>query len=133
VSPVRKFGVSQKVVIFYKGKFLAIRRTSTAPANPNMWDLPGGDLNFGERAASGIVREAKEETGLVIHDVTPYDVESHVNDDGDFWVTIAYMAKSSTDKVVLSYEHDQFRWVTKDEFMRLRSAEKLRQFVRNLR
>ncbi|HET6614560.1 MAG TPA: NUDIX domain-containing protein [Dehalococcoidia bacterium] len=32
------------------------------------WELPGGALHGGERAAEAVVREAREETGLHIED-----------------------------------------------------------------
>jgi len=131
---MQKVGVSQKAVILNeKGKFLVIHRTTTAPSNPNKWDLPGGDLDFGEDAIMGLTREVKEETGLEIKDPEPFDVESHINENGEFWVTIAYRAKAAVlDKVVLSFEHDEFKWVTAKEFLKLESSNKLRRFVKNL-
>jgi len=128
-----KVGVSQKVVIFNKeGKFLILHRTATAPSKPNTWDLPGGDLSFGEDAVKGIIREAKEETGLEIKDIKPFDVESHIDEKGEFWVTIAYKAKTLSNRAILSPEHDDYRWVKIQEFLKLESSEKLRRFVNNL-
>lgn len=112
---------------------MTIRRTSTAPTRPNTWDFPGGDLDFGEEAISSMIREIKEETGLEVKDLKPFDVESHVNKDGDFWITIGYTALAVSEKVVLSFEHDEFKWVTAEEFLELESAPKLRRFVENLR
>ena len=130
---MEKIGVSQKAIIFNgEGKFLTIRRTETAPSNPGKWDFPGGDLDFGEDAMEGIIREIKEETGLDVEDLRPFDVESHINKEGDFWVTIAYIAKAVSDKVILSYEHDEFKWLTAEDFLELESSEKLRRFVGNL-
>jgi 8-oxo-dGTP diphosphatase len=131
---MEKIGVSQKAVILNKkGEFLVIHRTTIAPSNPNKWDLPGGDLDFGEDAIDGLIREIKEETGLEIKDVKPFDVESHVNEKGEFWVTIAYRAKTTAEEVVLSFEHDEFRWVTPKEFLKLESSNKLRRFVNNFK
>jgi 8-oxo-dGTP diphosphatase len=131
---MEKIGVSQKAVILNKkGEFLVLHRTTTAPSNPNKWDLPGGDLDFGEDPLKGLIREIKEETGLEIKDVKPFDVESHVNEKGEFWVTIAYRAKTTAEEVVLSFEHDEFRWVTPKEFLKLESSNKLRRFVNNFK
>ena len=117
---MEKIGVSQKVIIFNnEGKFLALRRSKTAPLNALKWDFPGGELGFGEDAIEGIIREAKEEGGLEVKDLRPFDVESHVNEDGVFWVTIAYIAEAISKEVKLSYEHDQFRWVGAEEFLEL--------------
>ena len=130
---MQKIGVSQKIVIFNKkGNFLVLHRTFSAPANPNKWDLPGGDLDFGEDAIEGIVREVKEEVGLEIKGLKPFDVESHINEKGEFWITIAYRARATSDEVILSFEHDEYRWVTPKEFMHLESLDKLKRFVKNL-
>lgn len=130
---MKKVGVSQKAVIFNReGKFLTLHRTSTAPANPNKWDLPGGDLSFGENAIRGIIREIKEETGLEITSIHPFDVESHIDEKDEFWVTIAYKAKADSDKVMLSFEHDKYQWVSPKEFLKIESPDNLRYFVKKL-
>ena len=128
-----KIGVSQKAIILNsEGKLLAIRRSDTAPVRPLHWDLPGGDLDFGEDPTRGIIREVAEETGLAVEHPEPFDVEAHVNRDGDFWVTIAYKARCGVENVKLSYEHDEFKWVTPEEFLQLESAYKLQRFVKKL-
>lgn len=130
---MQEVGVAQKAVVFNKeGKFLTIFRTQTAPSRPNTWDLPGGDLDFGEDPFESMIREIKEETGLDVKDVEPFDVEAHINKEGNFWVTIAYKAKALSDEVVLSFEHNDFRWVAPEEFLKLKSAPKLIRFVSNL-
>ena len=130
---MKKIGVSQKAIIFNReGKILVLRRSGTALSNPGKWDFPGGDLEFGEDAIGGIIREIREETGLEVKNLNLFDVESHINKEGDFWVTIAYIAKAVSDKVILSYEHDEFKWLTDEDFLKLESSEKLRRFVGNL-
>jgi 8-oxo-dGTP diphosphatase len=130
---MKKIGVSQKAIIFNReGKILVLRRSGTALSNPGKWDFPGGDLEFGEDAIGGIIREIREEAGLEVKNLNLFDVESHINKEGDFWVTIAYIAKAVSDKVILSYEHDEFKWLTAEDFLELESSEKLRRFVGNL-
>ena|SRR3989344_6088249 len=123
--------VSQKVVVFNsEGKVLTIRKSSTAPFHPNTWDLPGGELEYGEDAYEGIARESFEETGLHIRECRPIDVESSFYNT-EYWVTIAYKAKCGReDTVSLSYEHDAFKWVAGKEFMELDAAPYLKRFVR---
>lgn len=126
----RTIGVSQKVILFdEKGKILTIRRTKTAPSRPLHWDLPGGDLDLGEDAKEGIIREIKEETGLEVKDLRLLDVISAFNDQNEFWVTICYTAKPTTAEVMLSYEHDDFKWVTPDEFLKLKASPRNKKFV----
>lgn len=128
-----KVGVSQKAIILDDtGKLLAIRRSNTAPTGPLHWDLPGGDLDFGEDPIHGIVREIVEETGLVVYNPVVFDVAARVSADGDFWVTPAYKVHYTSGEVRLSYEHDEFKWVTPEEFLGLESSEKLQRFVKKL-
>lgn len=130
---MEKAGVSQKAIIFNEeGKFLTLQRTNTAPSNPNKWDLPGGNLDFGEDTIKGITREIKEETGLKIENIKPFDAESHINKKNEFWVTIAYTAKTKSDKIKLSFEHNDFKWIDKEEFLKLESSKKLKRFIKNL-
>lgn len=126
----QKIGVSQKAILFNEsGKILTIRRTETAPSRPLHWDLPGGDLDFGEDAKEGIIREIKEETGLEVEDLKLLDVISAFNDVKQFWVTICYIARPTTNKAVLSYEHDDLKWVTPDEFLKLKASPRNKKFV----
>ncbi len=50
-----------------------------------MWSLPGGPPDFGESFAQGIIREVKEETGLVVEIVRLIGVYS----EPEFW-TFSY-------------------------------------------
>ena len=113
-----QFAITQKAVIQNEeGKILTLFRTETAPSRPNTWDLPGGELDYGEDAVAGIVREIKEETGLEVKDVRPFDVETHLlPEDGAYWFTIAYRCKALSDNVILSWEHNDYKWVTPAEF-----------------
>jgi len=127
----KKIWVSQKAIITDKeGKILAIRRSKTAPSRPLNWDLPGGDLSFGEEADKGMRREIKEETGLEAEDLKVVDAISGLNDAGEFWVTICYTAKPKTKEITLSYEHDDFRWVTPSEFQELQVSSRNKEFVK---
>jgi len=126
----KKIRVAQKAIIFNKnGNILTMRRSKTAPSRPLQWDLPGGDLEFSEDVKAGIIREIKEETGLEIKDLSVVDVASGINDINQFWVTICYIARPKTNQVILSYEHDDFRWVTPDEFQQLEASTRNKVFV----
>src|SRR5258708_1295040 len=99
VTPIT--GSSQKAFVFNReGKFLTLFRTQTAPTRPNTWDLPGGDLEFGEDAVASIIREIEEEAGIAVTNMRPFDVESLINLAGDFWISIAYYAEVVGDDTV---------------------------------
>jgi len=126
-----KINVSIKAVVYRAdGTVLALRRTKTAPTRPLQWDLPGGILDYGEDTMAGIIREIKEEAGLDIKDVKILDVISAFDDKDEFWVTIGYSAHTTSDTVLLSYEHDRFQWVSPTEFGKLRASPRNKKFVK---
>lgn len=127
-------GFSQKVFLFNKeGKFLTIRRTKTAPANPLKWDLPGGDVEFGEEPLKSIVRELAEETNLKGKDFKLFAVEAHKPTPKIHWITLAYYAKLQSGKLNISWEHDLHKWVTLNEFLKLAISKKLKYFAKSLK
>ena len=54
-------------VVVDRGRVLLIRR-GTEPMKGH-WSLPGGLLELGESPADGVVREVREETGLLVEPV----------------------------------------------------------------
>jgi len=126
-------GVSQKAIVINKeGRMLTLFRTETAPTRPNTWDLPGGDLDFGEDATKSVIREIQEETGLSVENVRPFDVESIINDNGDFWITIAYYAYTTNQEIKLSREHNRYMWLLAKEFLKINTSTRAQKFVENL-
>ena len=56
-------------VIFLGNKILLVRR-GIEPSK-DLWDLPGGVVELGERGEDAIVREVEEETGILVKPLTP--------------------------------------------------------------
>lgn len=131
---MHKVGVSQKAIIFNQhGKFLVLLRGATAPFNPLKWDLPGGDVDFGEDASESILREIDEETGIKVGQLTLFDLTAKITDDGFHWFTAAYTAVAKSDDVKISWEHDEYKWVDHGEFSKLDSPPKIARFVDQLK
>lgn len=121
----------QKVIIVNpkeSNKFLATRRSLQDKNRPGCWDLPGGNVGFGEKHDKALQREVKEEVHLSITDLKPVHVITNFEKD-IYYLFIGYRAKTSEDTVILSNEHIEYKWVTKEEFLQLESADFLKEFV----
>lgn len=121
---------TKTVVIREDGKILALRRSKTCPRRPLSWDLPGGDVEFGEELEASAKREVQEEAGLTVSAFTLLDAVGFVAKDGGYWVTSAYIARvPQNTEVSISWEHDQFEWITKEDFLKRESTDRITRFL----
>jgi|SRR3989339_797739 len=120
--------VGQKALIFNsQGKVLLLRR-STKTSSPGRLDFVGGGLDRGEDPLDGIKREIEEETGLKILKIQPIIATSHF-EGKDFVILIFYKVRVATSAVKLSWEHDDYQWVSRKEFFRLGVPEKMKEIM----
>lgn len=125
--------VSQKtLVINEENKLLALRRSDTDPSRPLTWDLPGGELEEGEDLEENARKEILEEAGIEVGELKIFDAVAGFNKDRVFWVHIGYITEVAMPEISLSYEHDQYLWLTKEEFLSLESSEKIKRFLGKL-
>jgi len=80
------------------------------------WSSPGGHLESGERPEACAVREAAEETGLVLDGVTFLGVTNDVFEDERHYVTLWFVATGFTGEAVISaaYEMSELGWFPRD-------------------
>lgn len=109
--------VAMKAVLVSAGKVLILRKASiaeNATAAHGRYNLPGGRIEAGESWEVALKREVLEETGIRIKiDYPLYVGRWFPTIKGVDYCTIALFSvcKPSTDKVVLSSEHDDYRWI----------------------
>jgi len=96
--------VSKAVIIKEDGALLLLR--SAGEKYPNKWDLPGGHIHEGEDSKDGLIREVREETGITLSE----PIEKLYEEDN---ITF-YKAQMPDQKVTLSHEHDDHKFVTKE-------------------
>lgn len=122
--------VSTKALVINKdGKILGLRRSETHPHKPFQWDLPGGLVEEGEDLIEAIKREIKEETDLDVEDVSLLHAIAGKSSGGDYIITIAYRAFSKSDEVKISWEHDQFEWLSAEEFTSRETNDRTKMFI----
>lgn len=111
-----KLWVATKAFIIYQGKLLVIRESSkySDGTQAGKYGEVGGRVTPGEDFRDSLIREVKEETGLDIIIGKPFFVnEWRPVVRGEQWqiVGIFFECFADTDKVVLSEDHDDYKWI----------------------
>ena len=117
--------VGVKVIIRNdKDEILLLRRTMQylLPADTSeSWDIPGGRIETGEKLDAALAREVQEETGvrlkgsptlLIAQDIIVPTKDLHV-------VRLTYVHTQELGDIVLSDEHDAFKWVPVSDAKRM--------------
>jgi 8-oxo-dGTP diphosphatase len=111
--------VATKAVILYNRRALIIQRSDYCGIGENEWEFAGGGLKFGEDLPEGLSREIKEEVGLTVRiDRLLYAITRLINPHKQI-VGLTYLCYADTDKVVLSDEHRDFLWATREQLTEL--------------
>lgn len=105
-------------VIVEDGRVLLIRR-GQAPLLGE-WSLPGGVLECGETLREGVVREAQEETGLVVEAIEMLGVYERVTRAGDgrvryHYVLIDFLCRPVEGELRAGSDATDVRWFEQDE------------------
>jgi ADP-ribose pyrophosphatase YjhB (NUDIX family) len=116
------------VVINDAGEILLQRRTDN-----DLWALPGGTMDLGERIAETVVREVREETGLdveVTGIVGVYSDPGHVIAYSDGEVrqefNLCFAARLVGGQLSVSDESTEVRWITPQGIEELPMHESIR-------
>ena len=108
---VDKPNITITFLIEYKGKFLLVRRASKEENFPDLWAFPGGKVEIGETVVETIRREVYEETGLMLNNEAAFLNTYAFNKT----VGLAFFVSTISDKVRLSNELTDHRWVESEE------------------
>ncbi len=132
INPSHKIFIVQKVIVLNsKNNILVIRRSDTAKIRPLGWDLPGGSLEFGEDPKKVIKREIEEETGINTGQIELLDITSFLEED-KYTLMIGYTAYADKTDVKLSFEHDLYKWSTKDDFLNSDIPDTYKNFLKKI-
>ncbi|HEY1085494.1 MAG TPA: NUDIX hydrolase [Candidatus Saccharimonadales bacterium] len=114
-----------------------ILRSSVWPENPRRSlkpDLPGGVIEAGETTPTGLLRELQEETGIVASaDNLTLIMQVEESHDSKDYERSLYLYETSSPKVVLSWEHDKYWWMSADEILALDIRAPYPDFFKKLR
>ena len=113
-------------------KYLVIRSSRDIPVRDEFWDFPKGELNKDEKGIDAAKREAKEEVGIEKFSLIPqfketarYFTRKHGKSMLKF--VALFLARTATTKVKLSWEHDQYKWLSYEEAYELLSLKQMKE------
>ncbi|NEO33472.1 MAG: NUDIX domain-containing protein [Symploca sp. SIO3C6] len=115
-------GVSRCVVgaisVDANGKVFLMQR-SPDEFMANCWEFPGGGVDEGESLIEALVREVREEAGLVVTEIIDYVDSFDYEGDGGKLNRQFNFTVMVTGMPVLSKEHSSYRWVAIDEALNM--------------
>lgn len=106
-------------IIYHQGKFLILKRSSKEKIFPNKWELPSGEVEFGEDPNETVIREVKEETGIIPLNIRLHKVKHHVFEKETkirHNIQLLFLVEINSHHVTLSEEHEDFAWVDLDKY-----------------
>jgi 8-oxo-dGTP diphosphatase len=105
-------------IIVEAGRVLLVRRGSEPLKG--QWSLPGGALELGESLTDGLVREVKEETGLLVEPVELIELLDRIHRDGErvryHYVIADYLCRVAGGDPIAATDVDEVRWVERPEW-----------------
>jgi 8-oxo-dGTP diphosphatase len=122
--------IAQKAIVLNSKNELLLMKRSEKSGRGGGWDFCGGGLDENEDPIWGIAREIKEESGLEVVDIQPIAVTSFNEEDSV--VMIGYKARAVTEDVVLSWEHDEYKWVSKEETKQMDLPEFFKKMIASI-
>ena len=67
------------IIFNQKKQILLLKRSKDESVFPGYWDIPGGTLKDGEDPADGAIREAREEAGIDINNLSLFFYTSNID------------------------------------------------------
>ncbi|MEK7554628.1 MAG: NUDIX domain-containing protein [Patescibacteria group bacterium] len=103
-------------------KILLVRRSANMNIYPGFWNAIGGYLDDGKTIEEKVKEELCEETGITEKDIISIRTgPAREMDEEKYqktWIIHPVLVEVNTDKIVLDWEADSYRWVTVEEARR---------------
>ncbi len=116
-----KFAIAVKCLLKNEDdKYLILKKTqeeNKKDANSNLYDIPGGRIEYGENVIDALIREIYEETGInvTLNNIEKIlDATSIIRKDGLHLVIIIYLVNIKNTDIKISSEHSNFYWADKN-------------------
>lgn len=120
-------------IVVEDSRILLVKRAH--PPLQAQWSIPGGVLEVGELVREAAVREAREETGLIVepgellgvYDRVLRDIEHRVQ---YHYVLIDFLCRRVGGELLAASDASEVRWFTREELPPLKLAEDTQDVIR---
>jgi len=125
--------VGMGAVILDQGRVVLVKRKF--PPLAGEWSIPGGRLKIGETQREGVVREAREETGLTVDPVELLGVYDRLLRDEAgrilyHYVLIDFLCQRIAGELQAGGDADDARWFSQEEIRKLTLMEDTADVIR---
>ncbi|MBI4085262.1 MAG: NUDIX domain-containing protein [Candidatus Liptonbacteria bacterium] len=122
-------------VVKYGDKILIVKRSSELRFYPGLWNGLGGFLDDDRGLEEKVREELQEEIGIGSDDIVSIKSgEIFDADDPEFgktWIIHPILVEVRTDKVVLDWEAEEYRWIKPEELADFKIADSFKKVVKN--
>lgn len=123
-----------KGLVVYEGRILLLRESDSYGdgTQAGLWDFPGGRIEPEETLHEGLLREIREETGLVVEKgpiLGAFDGFPRIQGEPCHVVRTYFLCTAQAGAVVLSADHDAYVWVTPEESRTHRLMDDLAEII----
>ncbi len=113
-------------IIIENGRVVLVKRAH--PPIQGHWSIPGGVLEVGEMVREAAVREAREETGLIVEPGELLGVFDRILRDPEqrvqyHYVLIDFLCRRVGGELLAASDAAEVRWFTREELPGLKLAE----------
>jgi 8-oxo-dGTP diphosphatase len=113
-------------IVITGDRVLLVKRAH--PPIQGQWSIPGGVLEVGEMVREAAIREAREETGLIVEPGELLGVYDRILRDPEkrvqyHYVLIDFLCRPIGGELVAASDAAEVRWFTRDELSSLQLAE----------
>jgi 8-oxo-dGTP diphosphatase len=125
--PTRPY-LAVSAAIFHDGRVLIVRRAQ--PPAHGLYTLPGGGVELGETLEEAVIREVREETGLVIEPIALAGYRQMITRDAKgqierHFVILPFAARWIGGEIMLNEELAEAAWRLPSELSELSTTEGL--------
>jgi 8-oxo-dGTP diphosphatase len=122
--------------VIFSGKSILLVRRRNEPSK-DMWGLPGGVVELGERVEDAIVREVEEETGIRVRPLMLLTVLDSIRRDGEgrirfHYILSEFLCEEVEGKLKASTDASDAGWFPVDELDSLEMSRWTKEFIEKI-